>query len=183
MLQTCFDQLNINGSDLKDIKLEPIFASIFRYILNKPNFSTVLCQSVRNTALSEDLLENLCTALQLSELEKIGIGLSLSDSENLDIRICGISISPFYLKFLKWCNLFVLFPYFVVSLTCEIYYFNKNLLGYLQVKTSSWLISQKYVEVVLLWILLMSKFRAFSCSLTDQQALANMLIHLCRCCR
>ncbi|KAA8515904.1 hypothetical protein F0562_019083 [Nyssa sinensis] len=88
-LQTCLDHLNIYGKDLKNMQLEPVFTSIFKYILEKPNFSTVLCESLRSTTINEDFLENLCNALRLSASEKIGIGLALSDSENLDVRLCG----------------------------------------------------------------------------------------------
>ncbi|XP_057511675.1 uncharacterized protein LOC130793815 isoform X2 [Actinidia eriantha] len=89
LVQTCLDHLNIHGKDLKNLQLEPIFCSIFKYILDKPNFSTVLCESLRSEAINEDFLENLSYALRLSVSEKIGIGLALSDSENSDIRMCG----------------------------------------------------------------------------------------------
>ena len=88
-MQTCLDHLNIHGKDLKNLQLEPIFSSIFKYILDKPNFSTVLCESLRSEAINEDFLENLSNALQLSVSDKIGIGLALSDSENSDIRMLG----------------------------------------------------------------------------------------------
>ncbi|KAL7203784.1 hypothetical protein ACSBR2_016943 [Camellia fascicularis] len=89
LLQTCLDHLNIYGRDLKNMQLEPIFGSIFKYILDKPNFSTVLSESLRSTVINEDFLESLSNALNLSATEKIGIGLALSDSENLDISMCG----------------------------------------------------------------------------------------------
>lgn len=94
VLQSCLDYLNIYVKDLKNVQLEPMFASIFRYILEKPNFTTVFCESLRSTAVSGDFLENLCNALQLSVSEKFGIGFALSDSENLDIRMCGKSTHP-----------------------------------------------------------------------------------------
>lgn len=71
------------------LQIGPVIASVFRYIVDKPNFSTVFCQSLRNKEISEDFLENLSNVLQLSESEKIGIGLALSDSENLETRTCG----------------------------------------------------------------------------------------------
>ncbi|KAL6965062.1 hypothetical protein U1Q18_036119 [Sarracenia purpurea var. burkii] len=89
VLQTCLDHLSIHGKDLKNLQLEPIFGSIFKYVLDKPNFSTVLCESLRSAAINEDFLENLSNALHLSVCEKIGIGLALSDSENSDTRMCG----------------------------------------------------------------------------------------------
>lgn len=92
MLGICFDHLNIYGKDLKNLQLEPIFASIFKYLLGKPNFSTVFCKSVRGAAICEEFLENLCTALHLTVDEKIGVGLSLSYVEDVDIKICGMPL-------------------------------------------------------------------------------------------
>ncbi|GER44883.1 transcription regulators [Striga asiatica] len=89
LLQTCWDHLNIYDKDLKTMKLHPIYASVFKHILDKPNFSTVLSESLRTAPISEELLQNLSGALHLSMSEKIGIGLALSNSENHDIRICG----------------------------------------------------------------------------------------------
>ncbi|GFS35543.1 transcription regulator [Actinidia rufa] len=89
LMQTCLDHLNSHGKDLKNLQLEPIFCSIFKYILEKPNFSTVLCELLRSEAINEDFLENLSNALRLSASDKIGIGLALSDSENSDIRMLG----------------------------------------------------------------------------------------------
>ncbi|KAK4414642.1 CCR4-NOT transcription complex subunit [Sesamum alatum] len=89
LLQTCLDHLNIYGKDLKNAKLHPIYSSIFKHILDKPNFSTVFSESLRTAAINEGLLQNLSGALQLSVSEKIGIGLALSSSENHDIRMCG----------------------------------------------------------------------------------------------
>ncbi|XP_027108902.2 uncharacterized protein [Coffea arabica] len=88
LLQTCLDHLNIHGKDFKNVQFEPVFGSVFRYILDKPNFSTVFFQSVKNT-INEEFLESLCNALHLSASERIAVGLALSDSENLDIRLYG----------------------------------------------------------------------------------------------
>ncbi|KAL3516917.1 hypothetical protein ACH5RR_023819, partial [Cinchona calisaya] len=88
LLQTCLDHLNINVKDFKNMQLDPVFASVFTYILDKPNFSTVFCQSLKNT-INEEFLENLCTALHLSASERIAIGLALLDSESLDVRLYG----------------------------------------------------------------------------------------------
>lgn len=89
LLQACFDHLNIYGRDLKDIKLHPIYASVFKHILDKPNFSTILVESLQSTAINEELLQNLSSALHLSIPEKIGVGLALSYSEDHDTRMCG----------------------------------------------------------------------------------------------
>lgn len=71
------------------MQLELAVASIFKFLLGKPNFSTVFCESLRNTEINEGALENFSNVLHLSVSEKIGIGLALSDSENLDTRNCG----------------------------------------------------------------------------------------------
>lgn len=92
MLGICFDHLNIYGKDLKNLQLEPVFASIFKYLLDKPNFSTVFFKSVRDAAICEEFLENLCTALQLTVYEKIGVGIALSYVEDVDIEMCGMPL-------------------------------------------------------------------------------------------
>ncbi|XP_011090133.1 CCR4-NOT transcription complex subunit 1 isoform X2 [Sesamum indicum] len=89
LLQTCLDHLNIYGKDLKNVKLHPVYSSIFKHILDKPNFSTVFSESLSTVAINEELLQSLSGALQLGVSEKIGIGLALSSSENHDIRMCG----------------------------------------------------------------------------------------------
>ncbi|XP_074382310.1 uncharacterized protein LOC141724188 isoform X2 [Apium graveolens] len=91
VLQTCFDQLNIQWKDYKNIQLQPIFISVFRNILNRPNFSTLLCQSIKSPSVNEDLLDSLCKAMQLAAPERIVLGLALSESENPDVRMCGKS--------------------------------------------------------------------------------------------
>lgn len=92
---TTLDHLNVFGRDLKNVDVEPVFASVFKYILTKPNCSTVFCESLKSPSVSEEFLENLSSAFHLSASEKIGLGLALSDSENLDIRMCGnVSWSP-----------------------------------------------------------------------------------------
>ncbi|XP_057807321.1 uncharacterized protein LOC131021995 isoform X2 [Salvia miltiorrhiza] len=89
LLQACFDHLNIYSRDLKDMKLQPIFASIFKHFLDKPNFSSILSESLQTKAINEELLQNLSDALHLSVPEKIGVGLALSDAEDHDTRMCG----------------------------------------------------------------------------------------------
>ena len=72
-----------------DVQPEPILRAVIKYLLEKPNFSTVFSESVKAVEISESFLESLSNGLQLSLLEKIAIGLALSDSENHDTRICG----------------------------------------------------------------------------------------------
>ncbi|XP_021677934.2 uncharacterized protein LOC110663040 isoform X2 [Hevea brasiliensis] len=87
VLQTCLEQLYFHRTDLKNMQLEPVFVSIFRFLLDKPNFSTVLCQSLRSSEINDEFLENLSSVLNLSLSEKIGIGLALSDSEIIESRM------------------------------------------------------------------------------------------------
>lgn len=89
LLQTCLDHLSRYKTDSKNMPLERVLASIFKYLLDRPNFSTVFCESLRNSEINEGILENFANALHLSVSEKIGIGLALSDSENFDNRISG----------------------------------------------------------------------------------------------
>lgn len=89
VLKACLDHLNRHETELKNAPLEKVVALIFRYLLERPNFSTVFCESLRNSEISEEILENFSNVLHLSVPEKICIGLALSDSENSDIRICG----------------------------------------------------------------------------------------------
>ncbi|XP_047314979.1 CCR4-NOT transcription complex subunit 1-like isoform X3 [Impatiens glandulifera] len=89
VLQTCLDYLNIYDEGLKNEPFDPVFSSIFKHILDKPNFSTILCQSLRDKVINGDFLENLSKALGLSTSEKIGVGLALSDLGNADLGVCG----------------------------------------------------------------------------------------------
>ncbi|KAK1420125.1 hypothetical protein QVD17_21468 [Tagetes erecta] len=89
LLETCLDHFNVYEKDLKSTHLEPVVTSIFRKLLEKPQFSTVFSMSVRPTAITEEFLDSFSAALQLSAYEKLGFGLALTDSENNDIRIAG----------------------------------------------------------------------------------------------
>ncbi|KAH8488389.1 hypothetical protein H0E87_024164 [Populus deltoides] len=83
-LQTCLEYLK---TDLKNIQLEPVLVSVFKFVLDKPNSSTVFCQSLRSLEITENFLEKLSNSLKLSVAEKIGIGLALTDAENADTRM------------------------------------------------------------------------------------------------
>ncbi|XVF73469.1 hypothetical protein PTKIN_Ptkin12aG0203600 [Pterospermum kingtungense] len=89
VLQTCLDFLNSHKTDSKSLQCEQVVGSIFRHAMDKPNFCTVFCLSLRSMDISEDFLVNFAKAIKLSMSEKIGIGLALSDSENPDTRMCG----------------------------------------------------------------------------------------------
>lgn len=66
-----------------------LLTGIFRYLLQCPNFSSILCEAVSNMVMSERYISDFCDALQLSLSERVGIGLSLADSDNVDIRTKG----------------------------------------------------------------------------------------------
>ncbi|XP_045789212.1 CCR4-NOT transcription complex subunit 1 [Trifolium pratense] len=89
LLQTCLDHFNYVRRDRNDMQHEPIIVAVVKYLLDKPNFSTVFSESMKNVEINESFLENFCNGLQLSLLEKIAISLALSDSENPDARLCG----------------------------------------------------------------------------------------------
>ncbi|KHG27375.1 CCR4-NOT transcription complex subunit 1 [Gossypium arboreum] len=89
VLQTCLDCLSSHKTDSKNLQSEQVVASIFRHAMDKPNFCTVFCQSLRSMDISENFLENFSKTLQLSLSEKIAVGLALSDSENPETRMCG----------------------------------------------------------------------------------------------
>ncbi|KAL2892492.1 CCR4-NOT transcription complex subunit 1 [Bienertia sinuspersici] len=89
ILQSCFNYMNIYGTDVKNVHMHPAISSVFRFLLDKPNFSSLLCQSLKNVSLREGFLDDLSNALGLSLSEKIAIGLAFSESENPDARLIG----------------------------------------------------------------------------------------------
>ncbi|KAF5731634.1 Ccr4-not transcription complex putative isoform 1 [Tripterygium wilfordii] len=91
ILQTCLDHMHFDRMELKSTQLESVLTSIFTYIMEKPNFSTIFCQSLESMDISEGFLQNLSNSFHLSASEKVGIGLALSNSENLDTSLCGKS--------------------------------------------------------------------------------------------
>lgn len=87
LLQTCLDRLNFQEGDVHKMLLKSdLLTGIFRYLLQCPNFSSILCEAVSNMVMSERYISDFCDALQLSLSERVGIGLSLADSDNVDIR-------------------------------------------------------------------------------------------------
>lgn len=89
-LKCCFEQMNIDVGDVQSLQLKcHILAAVLRYLMSRPNFSTVFCETLRTTVMREGFLENISNALKLSTVEKIGIGLALSESENLDFKMGG----------------------------------------------------------------------------------------------
>ncbi|KAJ9563300.1 hypothetical protein OSB04_008460 [Centaurea solstitialis] len=94
LVQTCLDHFKIYEEDLKSTNLEPVVASLFRKLLEKPHFSRVFSGFVRRTSVSKEFLDNLSSAMQLSAYEKLGFGLALSESERNDVRTAVIPSSP-----------------------------------------------------------------------------------------
>ncbi|KAI3917584.1 hypothetical protein MKW98_021346 [Papaver atlanticum] len=97
VLLICLDHINFcdDGEDTtteRSIQLKhQLLASIFRCQLDKPNFSTVLCEALlRNVTISyEFFLQEVLNELKFSVSEKIAFGLALADSEELDVRSIG----------------------------------------------------------------------------------------------
>lgn len=107
LLETCLHYFNVFEKDLKSTRLEPVVASIFRKLLEKPQFSTVFAMSVRPAVITEEFLDNFSAALQLSAYEKLGFGLALTDSENNDIRMAGKLFLWFCNPYLSQCFMFM----------------------------------------------------------------------------
>ncbi|PIA50222.1 hypothetical protein AQUCO_01300751v1 [Aquilegia coerulea] len=90
LLQTCLGHITLQSGDDQNMQLQSdFFAAIFRYLLDRPNFSTVFCESLRNKITSDGFLGDLSKELHLSIFEKISVGLALSDSEDLSARTSG----------------------------------------------------------------------------------------------
>ncbi|KAF5180416.1 Ccr4-not transcription complex subunit [Thalictrum thalictroides] len=90
VLQTCLGRIAVQSEYVQNMQLKTDFlAAIFRYLLNKPNFSTVLCESLRNKIIGDGFLGDLSKELRLSVYEKISVGLALSDSEDLNAKTSG----------------------------------------------------------------------------------------------
>lgn len=80
--------LNVGGAKNPQLKHD-LVATIFRYCLDKPYFSTSFCEALRAIPVSNGFLETLSNELELSVAERVGVGLSLSDSENSDLNLEG----------------------------------------------------------------------------------------------
>ncbi|KAJ1296292.1 hypothetical protein BS78_01G288700 [Paspalum vaginatum] len=90
LLQVCVDEVLMNVGGAKNPQSKHnLVAVIFRYCLDKPYFSTSFCEALRAISVSDGFLETLSNELQLSAAERVGVGLALSDSENLDLNLEG----------------------------------------------------------------------------------------------
>lgn len=81
---------------------ESLFSGIIRFLMYQPNFSTVICGAFLNASVNGKFLKDLSKSLHLSTLEKITVGLALSDSVNFDLRIQGIFFAVQYLLHLLY---------------------------------------------------------------------------------
>ncbi|XP_062201118.1 uncharacterized protein LOC133903692 isoform X2 [Phragmites australis] len=90
LLQVCVDEvlLNVGGAKNPQLKRD-LLSVIFRYCVYKPYFSTSFCEALRTIPAGDGFIETLSNELELSAAERVGIGLALSDSENLDLNVQG----------------------------------------------------------------------------------------------
>ncbi|XP_051196211.1 uncharacterized protein [Lolium perenne] len=90
LLQVCFDEVLLSVGVAKNSQSKQyLLATIFRYCLDKPYFSTCFCEALKTVSVSDVFLETLSNELDLSRAERVGIGLSLSDSENIGLNLKG----------------------------------------------------------------------------------------------
>lgn len=92
LLQSCLDLLNYNGGNPNLQPQLDLLSAIFKHLLHRPNFSTIFCEALRVTSISEGFLEDLSNTLKLSNAEKVGVGLALSESDNMDLKVIGKNI-------------------------------------------------------------------------------------------
>ncbi|XP_026438629.1 CCR4-NOT transcription complex subunit 1-like [Papaver somniferum] len=109
LLQSCLVLHHFEGVLEKSIENPNhiLLGTIIRYLLSKPNFSTILCESLRrnnnNSGSSGDdnnngpvvksvyVLGPLVNQLEFTVFERIAFGLALCDSEDVDARRFGQS--------------------------------------------------------------------------------------------
>lgn len=68
------------------VSKQDVLSTIFRYCLDRPYISTWFCEALRIVSVSDETLSN---ELDLSRAERVGIGLSLPDSENIGLNLKG----------------------------------------------------------------------------------------------
>ncbi|KAJ6352781.1 hypothetical protein OIU76_001907 [Salix suchowensis] len=86
------------------MQLEPILVSVFKFILDKPNSTAVFFQSLKSLEISVNFLEKLSNLPKLSMVEKVGVGLALSDAKNTYTWMFGelLVYSSFFAPLLVW---------------------------------------------------------------------------------
>ncbi|XP_048534491.1 CCR4-NOT transcription complex subunit 1-like isoform X2 [Triticum urartu] len=90
LLQVCLDEVLLNAGVAKYSQLkQDLLSTVFRYCLDKPYFSTCFCEALRTLSVSDVFLETLSNELDLSRAERVGIGLALSDAENIGLNLKG----------------------------------------------------------------------------------------------
>uniref|UniRef100_A0A452YUE7 CCR4-NOT transcription complex subunit 1 n=1 Tax=Aegilops tauschii subsp. strangulata TaxID=200361 RepID=A0A452YUE7_AEGTS len=90
LLQVCLDEVLLNAGVAKySQSKQDLLSTVFRYCLDKPYFSTCFCEALRTLSVSDVFLETLSNELDLSRAERVGIGLALSDAENIGLNLKG----------------------------------------------------------------------------------------------
>ncbi|KAL9690797.1 hypothetical protein QQ045_011207 [Rhodiola kirilowii] len=92
VMQHCLNSLHDHKASSKGSRSSQenvVASSIFKYMLNKPNIITVLCQSIGSTPVDLGFLESLSDASSLSTPERLIVGLALAESEDHVIRLHG----------------------------------------------------------------------------------------------
>lgn len=100
MLQNCLGQMNSKEGDVQNLQLKlDLLAIVIRHLVQQPNFSTIFCEAVKNFPFNEALLDGLSEVLKLSLLEQIGLGLALTNAEDLQWQQHGkeLMLSVFHL--------------------------------------------------------------------------------------
>ncbi|KAG8083808.1 hypothetical protein GUJ93_ZPchr0010g10249 [Zizania palustris] len=99
LLQVCLNEVLLNSEVAKNSQLKrDLLSIVFKYCLDKPYFSTSFCEALRTVNVSDLFLETLSTELELSAGERVGIGLALSDSDNLGLNLHGKKFSIAQIK-------------------------------------------------------------------------------------
>ncbi|KAG8092529.1 hypothetical protein GUJ93_ZPchr0012g21276 [Zizania palustris] len=99
LLQVCLDEVLLNAEVANNSQLKhDLLSNLFKYCLDKPYFSTSFCEALRTVHVSDLFLETLSNVLELSAGERVGVGLALSDSDNLGLNLQGQKFSITQIK-------------------------------------------------------------------------------------
>lgn len=88
--------LNDASKVLRSSQESLVASSVFKYLLNKENLSTILSLGIGSTSVDLEFLECLSNTFSLSISEKLIVGLVLTESENPVIGLHGILCSFVY---------------------------------------------------------------------------------------
>ncbi|KAH7284495.1 hypothetical protein KP509_34G056500 [Ceratopteris richardii] len=102
MLRACLKEVNSQG-EVQNFQLKiDLLAIVLRHLIHQPNFSSIFCEAVLHLPYSESQLEDLSETLKLSLLEQIGLGLALTDAENLQWQQQGYKLC--HMKIAELCQ-------------------------------------------------------------------------------